>query len=128
MSETQIISKVIFAVWWRIGIPVAFFVFAVGFVLNFLFYVAPMLQVTGSISHYGAMLIAGLLGGDVSAFLGDGGLIGNIVVGFLRAILDNLPMLVVLVLLTRWQIRRHLPGILKDCGLVSKAADEHGTT
>ncbi|MGJ4855001.1 hypothetical protein AB4037_30170 [Labrys sp. KB_33_2] len=119
MSETQIIKKAIFAVWWRIGIPVALFVFAVGWALNFLFYVAPMLQVTGSISHYGAMLIAGLLGGDVSGFLGDGGLIGNVVIGFLRAILDNLPMLVILVLLTRWQIRRHLPRILRDCGLVS---------
>ncbi|WP_448951696.1 hypothetical protein [Labrys neptuniae] len=126
MSETQIISKVIFAVWWRIGIPLAFFVFAVGWVLNFLFYVAPMLQVTGMLSHYGAMAIAGLLGGDVSAFAGDGGLIGSVIVGFFRAILDNLPLLVVMIVLTRWQIRRHLPKILRDCGLVSEPKDEPG--
>ncbi|PRH87175.1 hypothetical protein C5L14_11065 [Labrys okinawensis] len=127
MSETQIIKKVVFAVWWRIGIPVALFVFAIGWALNFLFYVAPMLQVTGSISHYGAMLIAGLLGGDVSAFLGDGGLIGNVVIGFFRAILDNLPMLVVLIVLTRWQIRRHLPRILRDNGLIRGGEEGSGS-
>lgn len=122
MTEAQIIGKIAFAVWWRIGVPFALFVFCWGFVVNFLFYVIPVVQVSGLISGYVVMLFAALLGGDM--FMGDGGIIGTVVVGFLRAIVDNLPILVVLLFLTRWQVKRHIAPILRDYRLAQRTQDD----
>ncbi|CAM5764628.1 hypothetical protein LMIY3S_01211 [Labrys miyagiensis] len=122
MTEAQIIGKIAFAVWWRIGVPFALFVFCWGFVVNFLLYVLPMAQVSGLISGYVVMFLGMLTGGDM--LMGDG-IVGTIVVGFLRAILDNLPILVVLLFLTRWQVKRHIGPILREYHLAQRGWDDN---
>ncbi len=122
MTEAQIIGKITFAVWWRIGVPLALFVFCWGFVLDFLFYVIPVVQISGLLSNYVVMLLAVLTGGDL--LMGDSGVIGTVVGGFVRAVVGNLPIFVVLVLLTRWQVRRHIASILRDYRLAQRMPGE----
>lgn len=126
MTEAQIISRIAFAAWWRIGVPMALFVFCWGFVVDFLSYVIPVVQVSGLISNYVVMLLATLLGGDM--FMGDGSLVGTVVVGFLRAIVDNLPILVVLLFLARWQVKRHIAPILRDYRLAHRSTQDSPPT
>ena len=121
MTEAQIIAKITFAIWWRIGVPLALFVFCWGFVVNFLFYVIPVVQVSGLISGYVVMFLGAITGGDM--LMGDG-LIGTVVVGFLRAIVDNLPILVVMLFLTRWQVKRHIAPILREYRLAQRSSEE----
>ena len=121
MTEAQIIAKIAFALWWRIGVPLALFVFCWGFVVNFLFYVIPVVQVSGLISGYVVMFLGAITGGDM--LMGDG-LIGTVVVGFLRAIVDNLPILVVMLFLTRWQVKRHIAPILREYRLAQRSSEE----
>jgi len=121
VTEAQIIAKIAFALWWRIGVPLALFVFCWGFVVNFLFYVIPVVQVSGLISGYVVMFLGAITGGDM--LMGDG-LIGTVVVGFLRAIVDNLPILVVMLFLTRWQVKRHIAPILREYRLAQRSSEE----
>jgi len=121
VTEAQIIAKITFAIWWRIGVPLALFVFCWGFVVNFLFYVIPVVQVSGLISGYVVMFLGAITGGDM--LMGDG-LIGTVVVGFLRAIVDNLPILVVMLFLTRWQVKRHIAPILREYRLAQRSSEE----
>ncbi len=121
MTEAQIIAKIAFALWWRIGVPLALFVFCWGFVVNFLFYVIPVVQVSGLISGYVVMFLGAITGGDM--LMGDG-LIGTVVVGFLRAIVDNIPILVVMLFLTRWQVKRHIAPILREYRLAQRSSEE----
>jgi hypothetical protein len=121
VTEAQIIAKITFAIWWRIGVPLALFVFCWGFVVNFLFYVIPVVQVSGLISGYVVMFLGAITGGDM--LMGDG-LIGTVVVGFLRAIVDNLPILVVMLFLTRWQVKRYIAPILGEYRLAQRSGEE----